>query len=216
MDETTRRDIAARTETTADGRAAVHGGWEQKRLLAFAAAFSLLGLVACGESGPSGTGAGGTTGSGGAGASSTGGNSAGQGGSGSGGRTGSGGTTASGGTSASGGRGGGMGGAAGAGRGGGAGRGTGGTGGGATGGTPGSAGSGGASDREAKCRTTGGKATTGACCSSISDFPEMCSGLIGICGCPPSNSHTISLCECPSGKCFDSTQGCVTPPGLAP
>jgi hypothetical protein len=62
---------------------------------------------------------------------------------------------------------------------------------------------------EDKCRATGGTVQTGICCSSVSDFPGMCSGLIGLCGCPPTASHMISLCECPSSTCFDSTQGCV-------
>jgi len=61
-----------------------------------------------------------------------------------------------------------------------------------------------------KCRTTGGTVQTGICCSSVSDFPGMCSGLIGLCGCPPTASHMISLCECPSNKCFDAAQGCVS------
>jgi len=61
-----------------------------------------------------------------------------------------------------------------------------------------------------KCQTTGGTVQTGFCCSSVSDFPGMCSGQIGLCGCGPTASHMISLCECPSNKCFDAVQGCVT------
>jgi hypothetical protein len=60
-----------------------------------------------------------------------------------------------------------------------------------------------------KCRTTGGTVQTGICCSSVSDFPGMCSGLIGLCGCGPTASHMISLCECPTNECYDAAQGCV-------
>gem|GEM_PF-6970151 len=37
----------------------------------------------------------------------------------------------------------------------------------------------------------------------------MCSGAIGLCGCPPTASHMISLCDCPTNKCFDADKGCV-------
>ena len=85
MDETRRRDVRDRAHAMADTCADVQGGWGRKPLMAFAGALSLLGLVACGsDSGPAGTGAGGTTGRGGAGGSSTGGSSAGHGGSGAG------------------------------------------------------------------------------------------------------------------------------------
>jgi len=65
-------------------------------------------------------------------------------------------------------------------------------------------------DGEAKCQTTGGTVQTGICCSTVADFPAMCAGLIGLCGCPPSASHTVSLCTCPTNTCFDPALGCIT------
>jgi hypothetical protein len=63
------------------------------------------------------------------------------------------------------------------------------------------------SDLEAKCLATGGTVSTALCCSSASDFPNRC--LTGACGCAPSSSHTVKVCDCPTGKCFNGT-GCAT------
>lgn len=63
-----------------------------------------------------------------------------------------------------------------------------------------------ASDLEVKCTSTGGTVGTALCCASASDFPNRC--LTGACGCAPSSSKDVKVCNCPSGKCFDGT-GCV-------
>lgn len=58
------------------------------------------------------------------------------------------------------------------------------------------------------CVDSGGTAMSGLCCTSPgTDFPNTCS--IGACSCSPENSTTISICECPSGTCFDGT-ACVS------
>jgi hypothetical protein len=44
------------------------------------------------------------------------------------------------------------------------------------------------------------------CCTSVSDFPNLC--LVGACGCAPANSHQIKVCDCGTGRCFDGT-ACV-------
>lgn len=51
------------------------------------------------------------------------------------------------------------------------------------------------------CVNSGGKATSSLCCKSTGDYPNLC--LIGPCGCSPDNSHTIKVCDCGEGKCFD-------------
>jgi len=48
----------------------------------------------------------------------------------------------------------------------------------------------------------GGNVTTHLCCNSVGDFPNTC--LIGACGCSPSNSHEIKVCDCGEGRCWDS------------
>ena len=53
----------------------------------------------------------------------------------------------------------------------------------------------------AACVASGGTLTTEACCTSSDDFPSTC--LIGACGCSPANSHTVQLCDCGSGKCWN-------------
>jgi hypothetical protein len=56
------------------------------------------------------------------------------------------------------------------------------------------------------CTATGGTISSGQCCTSVGDFPSMC--LVGACGCPPSGSHTVELCSCPTGTCFSPGTGC--------
>jgi hypothetical protein len=56
------------------------------------------------------------------------------------------------------------------------------------------------------CTATGGTVTSALCCASEDAFPSTCG--IGACACAPASSHTIDVCSCPSGKCFDPTQGC--------
>lgn len=55
----------------------------------------------------------------------------------------------------------------------------------------------------ASCTASGGTVSTSTCCGSVSDFPNNCS--IGACSCAPSSSHTVMVCTCPSGQCFDGT-----------
>lgn len=57
------------------------------------------------------------------------------------------------------------------------------------------------------CTSSGGTISMANCCESADDFPNTC--LVGACGCAPSNSHEVAICECPVGKCFDGTR-CVS------
>jgi hypothetical protein len=54
---------------------------------------------------------------------------------------------------------------------------------------------------EQACINSGGTVKTSSCCKAVSDFPNTC--LIGACGCAPTSSHEVKVCECPEGKCFD-------------
>jgi hypothetical protein len=56
------------------------------------------------------------------------------------------------------------------------------------------------------CESSGGHLTTSQCCLSASDFPETCGA--GACSCAPANSHSVQVCQCPAGLCFDGTS-CV-------
>jgi hypothetical protein len=58
-----------------------------------------------------------------------------------------------------------------------------------------------APEKERSCINSGGIVETSLCCKSASDFPNSC--MIGACGCSPENSHSVKICECPEGKCFD-------------
>ena len=53
------------------------------------------------------------------------------------------------------------------------------------------------------CVASGGSLTAKACCDSSGDFPSTC--LVGACGCAPANSHTVQLCDCGSGMCWNGT-----------
>jgi hypothetical protein len=57
------------------------------------------------------------------------------------------------------------------------------------------------SELEKNCLDSGGQVVTQTCCQSSGDFPNSC--LIGACGCSPSYSHQIKICDCGQGKCFD-------------
>ena len=57
---------------------------------------------------------------------------------------------------------------------------------------------------EATCTNSGGTVSTALCCASTGDFPNMCT--TGPCGCAPSSSHDVKICQCPGGKCFDGTK----------
>ncbi len=54
------------------------------------------------------------------------------------------------------------------------------------------------------CVSAGGTVITQLCCGSASDFPNTCA--IGACGCSPSNSHDVKVCDCGEGKCWDGTK----------
>jgi hypothetical protein len=60
------------------------------------------------------------------------------------------------------------------------------------------------------CTASGGTVSTALCCASASDFPNNCA--TGACGCAPSSSHEVKVCNCPSPQCWNGT-ACVLPPG---
>jgi len=62
------------------------------------------------------------------------------------------------------------------------------------------------SSKELNCIYSGGTVRISLCCKSVNNLPNTC--LIGACGCSPSNSHEVQVCECPQGKCFDGNR-CV-------
>lgn len=66
--------------------------------------------------------------------------------------------------------------------------------------------SGGADAAARSCVESGGTVATGLCCASAADFPNTC--LIGACGCAPSDSHSVQVCQCDEGRCFDGKR-CV-------
>jgi hypothetical protein len=57
------------------------------------------------------------------------------------------------------------------------------------------------------CLATGGTIDSRLCCQATGDFPNSCSA--GACGCAPANSHTVSVCTCPTGTCFSPPRGCL-------
>jgi hypothetical protein len=58
--------------------------------------------------------------------------------------------------------------------------------------------------KEQSCTSSDGTVTTAMCCQSASDFPNNC--LIGACGCSPDNSHSVKVCDCGEGRCFNGTR----------
>ncbi|MEO6600471.1 MAG: hypothetical protein ABIQ16_11395 [Polyangiaceae bacterium] len=66
----------------------------------------------------------------------------------------------------------------------------------------GGAGNGGAGNGglEAACTQSGGTVTSSLCCSTT-DFANQCS--VGACGCAPTVSHQVKVCNCPVNTCFD-------------
>jgi len=57
------------------------------------------------------------------------------------------------------------------------------------------------SEKEQTCVDAGGEVLTSLCCKTTSDFPNLC--LVGPCGCSPTNSHEVKICDCGEEKCFD-------------
>lgn len=58
--------------------------------------------------------------------------------------------------------------------------------------------------KEQSCLLSGGTIGTSLCCTSTSDFPNLC--LIGACGCSPANSHQVKVCNCEENKCFNGNE----------
>jgi hypothetical protein len=65
------------------------------------------------------------------------------------------------------------------------------------------------SHEDKECVESGGSVSQASCCLSAEDFPNLC--LMGPCGCSSENSHTIKICDCGEGKCFDGVR-CVDIP----
>ncbi len=57
-----------------------------------------------------------------------------------------------------------------------------------------------------RCTASGGTVGMSLCCASVSDFPNLCT--TGACGCAPSSSRMVMVCNCPEGRCFNGT-ACV-------
>jgi hypothetical protein len=58
-----------------------------------------------------------------------------------------------------------------------------------------------------KCENSGGTVANALCCRQTSSFPNTC--LIGACGCFADNSHTVRVCQCPQGECWNGSE-CVS------
>jgi heat shock protein HslJ len=52
-----------------------------------------------------------------------------------------------------------------------------------------------------RCSRSGGTVGAASCCGLVGDFPNTC--LLGACGCSPESSHSVQVCQCPAGQCFD-------------
>ncbi len=63
-----------------------------------------------------------------------------------------------------------------------------------------------------RCTRSGGTVGSASCCGLVGDFPNTC--LVGACGCEPGKSHSVQVCQCPAGLCFDG-RSCA-PAGKAP
>ena len=62
------------------------------------------------------------------------------------------------------------------------------------------------------CLDSGGVVSTGLCCAEAPDFPDTCG--IGSCGCSPTSSREVSLCQCGFEACFDrEARACVSRTG---
>jgi hypothetical protein len=54
-----------------------------------------------------------------------------------------------------------------------------------------------------RCTASGGTVGMSLCCASVSDFPNLCT--TGACGCAPTSSRMVMVCNCPEGRCFNGT-----------
>ena len=62
-------------------------------------------------------------------------------------------------------------------------------------------------DYAAMCTASGGTVAEQSCCLVASDWGVTgCDG-DGACGCAADNSHSVQVCECPSGTCYDPATG---------
>lgn len=59
----------------------------------------------------------------------------------------------------------------------------------------------------AQCENSGGTVVQSICCKSVGNFPNTC--LIGACSCSSDNSHTIKVCQCPQGECWNGN-ACIS------
>lgn len=61
-------------------------------------------------------------------------------------------------------------------------------------------------DKEQACLDSGGTVEMASCCTTTSDFPNLC--VNGACDCSTEDSHEVKTCNCGEGKCFDG-ETCV-------
>jgi hypothetical protein len=62
------------------------------------------------------------------------------------------------------------------------------------------------------CMQSGGQPSASLCCAGSTDFPNTCT--VGACTCAPSSSASVNTCVCPTGACFQPSDGCVGPAGV--
>ena len=60
--------------------------------------------------------------------------------------------------------------------------------------------------KDQSCVNSGGTIATALCCGQTKDFSNNCA--TGACGCAPTSSHQVKICQCGEGKCFDGNS-CV-------
>lgn len=58
------------------------------------------------------------------------------------------------------------------------------------------------------CEDSGGTVASVQCCVETEDLSDTC-GIVGPCGCPPSDSEQRLVCDCAESSCFSGTAGCV-------
>jgi len=54
------------------------------------------------------------------------------------------------------------------------------------------------------CAASGGTVRTQLCCKAVDEFPNTC--LIGGCGCSPTDSKEVKVCDCGENKCWDNVK----------
>jgi len=63
-------------------------------------------------------------------------------------------------------------------------------------------------DRLELCTGTDGTVAFTSCCSATDNMPATC-GIVGPCGCSPTDSSPRLVCDCPADECFSDSMGCV-------